>query len=268
MDTWELLRRSLGILTSGNHNSLYTRATVSLRSSPSPAPSPLVHSLSQPRSSSPSSPSRLDTRPRALRLSSSSPPLVAPSPCRPLPPSPLMSRSFCRVGHGYSAIVFDLSCSCCGCRLPGDFTCLPLPRTLPGLSLLLPPPLSRSFYFSLSVPSAPSPSGTLVWYLFPDPSHLLPDFLPPSQPPPFILEMGGGIHETKLMITTSKQRTERPTATCRAIYIYRLLRPATPFLPSFLPTRLVRRFLRVSALRLSHFVSFLRCSFVALFFFF
>lgn len=31
MDTWELLRWSLGILTGDNHNSRYTRATVSLR---------------------------------------------------------------------------------------------------------------------------------------------------------------------------------------------------------------------------------------------
>lgn len=49
------------------------------------------------------------------------------------------------------------------------------------------------------------------------PSSALSHFLPPSALP-FILEMGIGIHETKLMITTSKQQTERPTATCRVIY--------------------------------------------------
>lgn len=49
------------------------------------------------------------------------------------------------------------------------------------------------------------------------PSSALSHFLPPSALP-FILQMGIGIHETKLMITTSKQQTERPTATCRVIY--------------------------------------------------
>lgn len=49
------------------------------------------------------------------------------------------------------------------------------------------------------------------------PSSGLSRFLPPSALP-FILEMGIGIHGTKLMITTSKQTVVRPTATCRAIY--------------------------------------------------
>lgn len=49
------------------------------------------------------------------------------------------------------------------------------------------------------------------------PSSGLSRFLPPSALP-FILEMGIGIHGTKLMITTSKQTAVRPTATCRAIY--------------------------------------------------
>lgn len=48
------------------------------------------------------------------------------------------------------------------------------------------------------------------------PSSGLSRFLPPSALP-FILEMGIGIHGTKLMITTSKQTVVR-TATCRAIY--------------------------------------------------
>lgn len=45
-------------------------------------------------------------------------------------PSPLGPRSSCCIDHGYSAIVFNLPCSCCGCRLQENFACLSLLRTL------------------------------------------------------------------------------------------------------------------------------------------
>lgn len=93
------------------------------------------------------------------------PPLIASSPCRPftLPCSSPHggSRSFCRVGHGYSAIVFELSCSCCGCCCCGErFTCLPLLRYFTGGMF---PSLSLSFFlFSLSVFLSPFSSRFFV----------------------------------------------------------------------------------------------------------
>lgn len=71
--------------------------------------------------------------------------------------------------------------------------------------------------------------------LFLDPSHLPLDFTPSLSPPPpspFILQMDAGIHETKLMITTSKQRrAERPTATCRTVYTFHPPTPVSLFIP-------------------------------------
>lgn len=76
------------------------------------------------------------------------------------------------------------------------------------------------------------------------PSSGLSRFLPPSTLP-FILEMGIGIHETKLMITTSKQRAERPTATCRVIY-KSSFSSYIPLSSLTDPTRLLIRFLFLS----------------------
>lgn len=56
-------------------------------------------------------------------------------------PSPFVLRLFCRVGHGYSAIVFDLSCSCCGCS--GEFRVPSVTAYFIGISSLF-------FSFSLS----------------------------------------------------------------------------------------------------------------------
>lgn len=141
--------------------------------------------------------------------------LITSSPCR-FPPF-LDPRSSCRIDHGYSAIVFDLSCSYCGCRLQENFACLPL---------LLHTLLKFFFSFFFLSPSLGWFSLLFIPFFFllsgmnshaVAPSSGLSRFLPPSALS-FILEMGIGIHETKLMITTSKQRAERPTATCRAIY--------------------------------------------------
>lgn len=133
--------------------------------------------------------------------------------------SPLLPRSSCRIDHGYSTIVFDLSCSCCGCRLQENFACLPLPRTLLEF-FPLSPSLSLVCFLHCSPFSSPCCLAPRVGIYFSTPlapSFGLSRFLLPSALS-FILEMGIGIHETKLMITTSKQRAERPTATCRTIY--------------------------------------------------
>lgn len=228
---------SRGIHTSDNHNSLYTRASFAL---------PSLATLF------------LQFRPSCSRLEQSSLSLLfflrlfSSLLCR-VASSSLVPRSSCRVDHGYSAIVFDLSCSCCGCRLPEDFTCLPLPRTLPGFLCSFSFPLL--FIVRLFLPFAVWHPG---WYLFLEPSHPPHDtfFLPRLFP--FILEMGVGIHETKLMITTSKQR---PTATLPChLYI-----PPSPSHPSF--TIFLSRFLSYLFLSLFlslffsvSFVLFLRCS--------
>lgn len=123
-----------GILTSDNHNSLYTRATVS-----SPSPCPLRR------------PSRfallalVRTR-RSLLPSLSS---LFSSLLRRVVSSPLVPRSSCRIDHGYSAIVFDLSCSCCGCRLQGEFRVPSVTTYFTGVFILL----SFSFAFSRSFSS-------------------------------------------------------------------------------------------------------------------
>lgn len=70
---------------------------------------------------------------------------------------------------------------------------------------------------SFSSPCCLAPQAGIYFSTPLAPSFGLSRFLLPSALS-FILEMGIGIHETKLMITTSKQRAERPTATCRAIY--------------------------------------------------
>lgn len=101
----------------------------------------------------------------------------------PLPSGP---RSSCCIDHGYSAIVFNLPCSCCGCRLQENFACLSLLRTLlEFLSFSLSFPFSRLFS-SLFIPFFPLLPGTPGWHLFLEPSHLPPDFCVSSHPLHFL----------------------------------------------------------------------------------
>lgn len=62
-------------------------------------------------------------------------------------PSPFLLplRLFCRIRHDYSAIVFDLSCSCCGCS--GEFR---VPSVTAEFLLSFPLPLSSFRSSSLS----------------------------------------------------------------------------------------------------------------------
>lgn len=108
--------------------------------------------------------------------------------------------------------------------------------TLPGVGVFLSSFLRLSLRFCFfpfsSIPFHRALSDTprlgIYFLTYVAPSiYLPPDCLSPS--PPFILEMGAGIHETKLMITTSKQRAERPTATCPAIH---MSHHPPPLLPS------------------------------------
>lgn len=101
-------------------------------------------------------------------------------------PSPLGPRSSCCIDHGYSAIVFNLPCSCCGCRLQENFACLSLLRTLlEFLSFSLSFPFSRLFP-SLFIPFFPLLPGTPGWHQFLEPSHLPPDFCVSSHPLHFL----------------------------------------------------------------------------------
>lgn len=186
---------SLSILTGDNHNSRYTRATVSLH-----LLSVLSLPIPPPRSRSSTTFSFSFSRSFALymyicaRVFLPFPwsPLIASSPCRPLTlsgSSPRRgSRSSCRVGHGYSAIVFELSCSCCGC-CGGRFTCLPLPRYFTGKVFLLFLFLSLYVFSSLFRPFCLSHSVSIPfcgsrWPPFSSVSisrpmsHLTPAFLP------------------------------------------------------------------------------------------
>lgn len=74
-------------------------------------------------------------------------------------PSPFLLRLFCRIRHGYSAIVFDLSCSCCGCS--GEFR---VPSVTAEFLLSFSLPLS-SFLFSFFI-SFCLLSGTSVGIYF------------------------------------------------------------------------------------------------------
>lgn len=221
MDTWELLRWSLGILTGDNHNSRYTRATVSLR--------PPVLSLPIPplsaRSSSTSSLSST-LRPFAPRACAYVclclppfpwPPLVASSPCRPRPRLPSWPDHPVASATAIPQLFSSFLALVAVAAVAGDFTCLPLPAVLyRGVPFFL--RLSRLLRLVVH-PSLPLSSvGRPASVSISRPMSHLPTYLSPSRPP-FILEMGTGIHETKLMITTSKQRAARPTATCPAIHI-------------------------------------------------
>lgn len=194
-----------GILTSDNHNSLYTRATVS---SPSPCPlrcpsrfALLVlvwtrHSLfpslsvfshhffamSFPPPWSPDHPVASTTA--IPQLFSTFLALVAVAACRRI------SRAF-----RYHVLYWSF------------YPSLFFFRFLSFVFFIVHPSLLPAVWH----PGLASISRAVA------PSSGLSRFLPPSTLP-FILEMGIGIHETKLMITTSKQRAERPTATCRVIY--------------------------------------------------
>lgn len=75
-------------------------------------------------------------------------------------PSPFLLRLFCRIRHGYSAIVFDLSCSCCGCsrefRVPSVTAEFLLSFSLPlssfSISFCLLSGTSVGIYFSVHRP--------------------------------------------------------------------------------------------------------------------
>lgn len=195
---------SLGILTGDNHNSRYTRTTVSLRppvlSLPIPPLRafflhflPVVHAgLSLCRCVC----VRVWHLPLSLGLLSSLLRRVVPSSCSPSwPDHPVASAT--AIPQLFSSFLALVAVA--------DFTCLPLPAVLYRgvcfLSLVFPPfSLPRRVHPFLPLASVsifPRPMSHL-------PIYLPPDFLP-RPPPPFILEMGTGIHETKLTITTSKQ---------------------------------------------------------------
>lgn len=195
-----------GILTSDNHNSLYTRATVS-----SPSPCPLR------------CPSRFAllvlvwTSPFSLSFSLG----LFSSLLRRVVSSPLVPRSSCRIDHEaipqlFSTFLALVAVAACK-RISRAFRYHVLYWSFyPSLFFFR----FLSFVFFIVHPSL----LPAVWHprlasisRAVAPSSGLSRFLPPSTLP-FILEMGIGIHETKLMITTSKQRAERPTATCRVIY--------------------------------------------------
>lgn len=144
---------------------------------------------------------------RFLLLSLSQPFLIASLPCRSLSPRPpiiLLHRPrLFRNCFQPSLLLLRLPLAR---RISRAFRYYVLYWSFsPSLSLSF--PFSRLFP-SLFIPFSPSLPGTPGWHQFPEPSHLPPHFCV-SSPPfalPFILEMDIGIHETKLMITTSKQR--------------------------------------------------------------
>lgn len=94
---------------------------------------------------------------------------IIPSPLVP-PPFP---RSSYRVDHSYPAIVFDLSCSCCGCRRTSRaFHYRVLHRDFSSFLTLF----RSSFRCTSLSPLCCSAPG---WYPLLDPSHLLSDFPSP-----------------------------------------------------------------------------------------
>lgn len=124
-------------------------------------------------------------------------------------PSPFLLRLFCRIRHGYSAIVFDLSCSCCGCSR--EFR-------VPSVTAEFLLSFSPSFLFYVS----PSPSACCPALRLASISRSIVHLLSRTSFSPFvffalsfILEMRVGIYETKLMITTSKY----PATTYQIVYI-------------------------------------------------
>lgn len=190
-----------GILTSDNHNSLYTRATVSSPSSPLL----LLFLPSHPRLDSPFSLSFSLSLFSSLLRHVVSLPL---SPDHPVASTTAIPQLF----STFLALVAVAACRRISRAfryhiLYWSFFLLSLFRFLSFVFFVVHPFLLLAVWHPrlVSISRAVAPSSAL--------SH----FLPPSALP-FILEMGIGIHETKLMITTSKQQTERPTATCRVIY--------------------------------------------------
>lgn len=83
-------------------------------------------------------------------------------------PSPFLLRLFCRIRHGYSAIVFDLSCSCCGCS--GEFR---VPSVTAEFLLSFSLPLSSFRSSSLSACCPALRLASISRYIVPS----FPDFL-------------------------------------------------------------------------------------------
>lgn len=235
--------KSWYILASDNHNSLYTRATVS----PSPPlylpPGPLLplslFVLFRPFHPCPDPPCLLSL---SLFIFSFSFPRRVVLLSSPPPDDPVASTT--AIPQLFSTL---LALVAVAVVLPGDFACLPLPpRTLP--CAFFPSPLSFSLFLSLVLSLAsffaihssrpfavvPRYPGIGIYFSLEPRRTFGLTSLPPVSLVPFVLEVAG-IHETKLMITTSKQRAERPAATCRAIYISQPLHLV--FLSFSLPTR-------------------------------
>jgi len=115
-------------------------------------------------------------------------------------------RSSCRIDHDYSAIVFNLPCSCCGCRrISRAFRYHVLYWSFSSFFFLFLPLVCFLYCSSLSSPRCLVPKGSELSISQAIASSSRLSCLFPPFALPFILEMGIGIHETKLMITTSKQ---------------------------------------------------------------
>lgn len=195
-----------GILTSDNHNSLYTRAT------PCPPRRPALFVVP------PVSPFSFSSGLAVLSFLLSQSFLITSSPCRflPLGPPDHPVASTTAIPQLFSTFLALVAVAACR-RISRAFRYHVLYWSFyPSLFFFR----FLSFVFFIVHPSL----LPAVWHpglasisRAVAPSSGLSRFLPPSTLP-FILEMGIGIHETKLMITTSKQRAERPTATCRVIY--------------------------------------------------
>lgn len=227
MDTWELLRWSLGILTGDNHNSRYTRATVSLRPPVLSLPVPPLSARSSSTSSGLSSTLR-PFAPRACAYVCLCLPLslgllslllrrVVLAPAIPRGPI-ILSRRPRLFRNCFQAFLLLL-------RLPllrATSRASRYPRYFTGVSLSF--SVFPAFSASSSIPLYRSPPRRAPRFGIYFSTYVAPTYLSSSRPP-FILEMGTGIHETKLMITTSKQRAARPTATC----------PSHPYISLFVP---------------------------------
>jgi len=203
VDTWELLRRSRAIHTGDNHNSPRTPAPASIHPlrgrGPAACSGLLVLRAAAFRLSSPSSLSSSLYPVSSLRV----PYLASP---------PWLPRASCRAERGLFRNCFRPFLLLLRLRLPA---CLPLPRVLyrnppfPLFPVLYPPPLPA--------PSAALPSRLIVWLSQPARSVSIsryPVHLPPVHflLPPLFLSFARWpreIHETKFMITTSKQRAAR-----------------------------------------------------------
>lgn len=230
VDTWSSFGGG-GILAGDNHNSLYTRATMF-----SPSSCPLRCPLRFP----PLSSFRLDS-PFSLPSSLSLSFLITSSPCRSSPLSPdhpvVSTMAIPQLFSTFLALVAARR------RISHAFRYHVLCWSFfPLFSFSSPPPsLSLSFLTIFFIPFFPLLSGI---YFSSRRTFLRTFAFPPALS--FILEMGIGIHETKLMITTSKQRTERPTATLVEIYINSICLLHSSFISHRVPARSLISFLSLS----------------------